>query len=363
MTEVKAPEQQTDPEPLLPPTPTSTEAKEIIDTIHTAPNPHTALIGLATPKSSTPDYYKYLEELGVEVDSGRFIVGDELIRPTAMLPDETDSRPSYDRGWLQGITSASRRKDIPEEERRKNVESITRAAIAYGLPLETLKEKLLRLGYSDLIAEFEPKKDDPEPTTTHKHENASGENRFFLKNVDLTSEYNLWRNVCENEPLFVPNQPDAIDAVRDTLSKDEKRLVFRMMSHEELQNAIDNGYVGGETTDGQVESGITWWGDSLRDSLNQRRGKIYTNSDGTQWGGSEGMLIALDRKSIQDKIVERRARPSSGKFAGYDAYKTTGRIPLGTTQDVYRVYKVRNPQEYDHGFFRIEKLELHFTLE
>ena len=353
MTEIKQPpELQANPEPLLPPSPVSTEATAIINTVQAAPDPHTALVDLATRSNPTPNYFKRLEEIGVEIDSGRFIVGDEIIGPTATMLNEPDSKGAYERGWLSGIGSASRRKDIPDQTRRENVEAITKAAITYGVPFEKIRERLQTLGHGDLIAEFDPQQDEsPKADITKPTEKIAP-----LTRVDLSHPNNTWLNVTEDAPIFNPNDPEAIKAVRDTLSKDEKKLVFRMMSRQELQNAIDNGYIGGETIDGQVEAGVTWWGDQLRDSLNQRRGKIYRNSEGVEWGGSDGMLIAIDRRSIQGQIVEKRKRPSPSKFAGYDAYKTSGKIPLGTAQDVYRVSKVRDPQAYDYGFFRIEKL-------
>ncbi len=174
-----------------------------------------------------------------------------------------------------------------------------------------------------------------------------------LSGLDLKGINNTWRNLTENIIALEPNDPKVIDAVRESLSVPENQLIFRMMSEGELQKALINGFIGGETIPGQVQSGVTWWGDKLGDSLNQRRGKIRTNEAGGVWGGNNGIMIAVRRSEVESSISERRPRLDGLRPGEFDAYKTEGKIPTSAITDIFRVGTGRGE---DEGMYKVEKL-------
>jgi len=141
-----------------------------------------------------------------------------------------------------------------------------------------------------------------------------------------------WLNITGDVITRDPNAPEIVKVVHDQLSIPEEQLVFRMMSEDELQNIMDKGYIGG-SSDKQIEADTTWWGNGLKDSLNQRRGKIRITDTGQNWGGDTGVMIAVKRKAIQDAISEEREL-HNGEI---DAYKTKGKIPIDAIVDIFHV--------------------------
>ena len=122
-----------------------------------------------------------------------------------------------------------------------------------------------------------------------------------LEGKDLKNLENNWTDITGDIIVLNPNDPEIIKLVHDKLSIPEEKLVFRMMDKTELQNIMNQGYIGG-SSEKQIEADTTWWGNGLQDSLSQRRGKIRMTDTGQTWGGEEGVLVAVKREAIQDVI-------------------------------------------------------------
>ncbi len=133
----------------------------------------------------------------------------------------------------------------------------------------------------------------------------------------------------------------------DALPGKEEDFCFRMMSSAEWEQVSITGVIGGEAS-GQIESGVTWWGDRVADSTNQRGGSVHVGENGkATWGGELGVLIAVPRVEVARRTIE--ARPAVSPTPGhiFDAYKTRGTMVASeAVKAVFYVSRDRNEGDY-----------------
>lgn len=93
------------------------------------------------------------------------IIGDEIIRPSAMRPEEQNPdgswnrKPSEERGWLNAISRAYAKKELPQDVMNKNIQEIINAAITAGVSRDKIGEHLQTLGINAV------KKEDLHPSS------------------------------------------------------------------------------------------------------------------------------------------------------------------------------------------------------
>jgi len=104
------------------------------------------------------------------------------------------------------------------------------------------------------------------------------------KNATESSEFKktTWSLISENLIALQYTDPEVQSLIRDNLGAPEGKFVFRMMSAKEFEEAQKNGIIGKSTSSDQIEAGVTWWGDEMMDSLNQRRNVQYNPETGCQ---------------------------------------------------------------------------------
>jgi len=240
---------------------------------------------------------------------------------------------------------------VDPEEMGKNIKEVADQYVKLGKKSETevqTEMNGLLSAYRKIKEKHGVSKSEP---TDSKKEVIEDLSRFDIDNPE-----NHWQDLTENILAREPNDPEIIEAVREKLSVPEAELVFRMMSESELKKILTNAVIGGEAIPGQVESGVTWWGDELGDALSQRRGKVRINENQGIWAGASGVMVAVRRSAIKDATVESRLRSQGAENedeAGYDAYKTKGEIPASAIVDVF---KIAPGLGEDAFFYKVEKL-------
>jgi len=270
------------------------------------------------------------------------------------------------RGLLEGkvaILKSSDKEVLSEDEIKAYLDEAVlqgEKVVRGELPFDSYQQYLL-----GLVAAGVPKRRiaDSLPdgiTVANSHEKIStpGTNYFDklkAKLVEGGGYESDWLIISSDLVATEPNDPEVIDLVRKNLPLPENQLVFRMMSREEFDRCITNGRIGGEVITGQVDSGTTWWGDQLKDSLNQRRGNIKINTVGGVWGGDNGILVAVRREPVLGKTIEKRRSPTG--VQQYDAYKTAEAIDSHEIVGAFRVSRGRYGDD-DEGFVRVEKMVL-----